>query len=387
MLSRTEQEPASTPIPTPPAEIKFFFTQKKNHPLPLTSDMALSSNNQSTEVTNTSEPGIYIIGTGGTIVGTAASAVSQTYQPSQLSVATLVENTPELKNLNVDITVMDLFRVHSENMKTRHWLTLAKEVNSLLSSQDVKGIVITHGTDTLEETAYFLHLVTKSIKPVVLVGAMRPATSLSSDGPMNLYNAVALASSPEAVNRGVMVAMDEEIHSALDVTKSHTTKVDTFISPNTGRIGSVQAGKVKFERQLCKKHTVDTPFDVAELTKLPRVVILACCSGMSTRLISLLAEDTKKPPQGIVIEGVGDGNIPAKVKAKITYFREKGIPIIRSSRVGSGYVTENDEDFPKVTLGTVSGQELSPQKARILLMLSLTLTNDLEAIHKNYLSY
>lgn len=330
------------------------------------------------------QSGIYVIGTGGTIVGTADSAVQQTYQASKLSVANVIQKMPELKQLHEDIHVVDLFRVNSEDMTDDLWLTLAKCVNDLLAKNDVKGIVITHGTDTMEETAYFLNLVVKSEKPVVLVGAMRPATSLSADGPMNLYNAISIVHSPTSVNRGVMLVMNDTIFDARNVTKTNTTIPNTFNSPNGGPIGHVHCGHVTFERLVTTKHTKDTPFNIANITHLPKVNIIYGHAGIDGDMMEAIA---KQKPDGIIYAGVGDGNLHATIKAKLQYLSDKGITVVRSSRTGSGYVTLSDDDFPNNPHGTISANNLNPQKARILLMLALTQSNQLENIHQSYMTF
>lgn len=332
----------------------------------------------------TSQAIIYVIGTGGTIVGTAASSVEQTYQPSTLSVANVIEKMPELQNLGNHIEIVDLFRVNSEDLTDEHWLKLARCINQLLANDNAKGVVVTHGTDTLEETAYFLNLVIKSDKPVVIVGAMRPATSLSADGPMNLYNAMAIVHAPDSNNRGVMVILNDTIFDARNVTKTNTTQPNTFASPNGGPIGHVYCGKVTFERKVTRKHTRETPFDISQIEQLPKVNILYGHAGMDGCLMEALAQ---QKPAGIVYAGVGDGNLHATVKAKLKYLNDRGIIVVRSSRTGSGYVTLTNDDFPATPSGTISANNLNPQKARILLMLTLTQSHRLEDIHQNYMRY
>ena len=269
-------------------------------------------------------------------------------------------------------------------MTSQLWLQLAKRVNSLLASPEVKGVVITHGTDTLEETAYFLDLVVKSQKPVVIVGSMRASTSMSADGPLNLYNALAVIHDPESAGRGVMVMMNDTIFDGRDVTKCNTTQLNTFHSPNSGPLGHVNYGKVKFEKRVERKNTTETPFDVSELTDLPIVEIVYEHAGSTGRMLQAAIA---LKPDGIVVAGSGDGNLHAKDKALLKYASDGGIQIVRSSRTGSGFVTETDIDYPKTENGTIAADNLNPQKARILLMLSLTRTKQACEIRNDFLRF
>lgn len=329
----------------------------------------------------TAPSSIYVVGTGGTIVGVAATATTATYAPSQMSIADVLAGMPELKDFEEKINAFNLFKVDSNDMTTQHWLQLAKKVNELLISPDVKGVVITHGTDTLEETAYFLDLVVKSDKPVVIVGAMRAATSMSADGPLNLYNALAVIHSPESKGRGVMVVMNDTIYDGRDVTKTNTTQVNTFNAPNAGPIGHVIYGRVGFERQVTRKNTTETPFDISNLNELPTVEIVYEHAGTTGKVLKAVVA---QQPDGIVIAGMGDGNVHASDKAFLRFAREElGISIVRSSRTGSGRVTDVDNDLKEY----IPADNLNPQKARILLMLSLTKTKLANEIRNNFTRY
>ncbi|MHB1947622.1 MAG: asparaginase [Gammaproteobacteria bacterium] len=326
---------------------------------------------------------IYIIATGGTIAGTSTSSVSSVYESGKLKIASLMTAVPELKKFE-KLESIDLFHIDSSDITTQHWLTLAKKVNQLLQEPHVKGVVITHGTDTLEETAYFLDLVIKSKKPVVLVGSMRAASSLSPDGPLNLFNAVEVANSPKSIGKGVLVVMNDTIYDARDVTKTNTSMVNTFFAPNGGAIGHVNYGEVEFVRSVMRKHTIDTPFDVSTLTELPEVEIIYECAGSSGKLLRAAID---LAPAGIVIAGTGNGNITARDKALMVLAREKGIEIIRSSRTGSGKVTYDNVDQLDSKIGLIPGDNLNPQKARILLMLSLTLPRKELELRNSFLKY
>jgi len=265
-------------------------------------------------------------------------------------------------------------------MNDEVWLKLAGRLNAALSSPDVDGVVITHGTDTLEETAYFLNLVTHSDKPVVMVGSMRPATAVSADGPGNLYNAVAVATSPGARGRGVLVELNDEINYARNVQKTNTSSVQTFVSVNRGPAGLVNTGKVTWLQPMDKK---SGGFSVDGLTKLPRVDILYAYPNMSVDLIDAAV---RGGAQGLVIAGVGDGNMTQPALDRLAQIAKSGVVVVRSSRVGSGIVYRNNE-VNDDQLGLVASGELSPGKSRVLLQLALTKTKDPVAIQQMFNEY
>ena len=207
------------------------------------------------------KPKIEVLATGGTIAGAQASSSEVGYKSGTFSVDDLIKAVPQLKEV-ADLTGEQVANIGSQTMNHDVWLKLAKRVNEVLQDGSADGVVITHGTDTLEETAYFLSLVVKSDKPVVLVGSMRPATAISADGPANLYNAVALAASPEARGRGPLIVMDDEIHYAREAQKTNTTELDTFHSPNRGRAGVMNVGKIEFFSQNTTRHTTKSEFTV-----------------------------------------------------------------------------------------------------------------------------
>jgi L-asparaginase len=262
-------------------------------------------------------------------------------------------------------------------------LTLAKRINTLLAQKDVDGVVVTHGTDTMEETAFFLNLVVKNDKPVVLVGSMRPSTAVSADGPLNLYNAVAVAGDPNAKSRGVLVLMNDWIHGAHSLTKTSTTAVQTFMSPLRGLVGVSSYGKNDFYNSPHWKHTTNSEFDVRDVTKLPRVDILYAYADMAADLIDAAVANGAK---GIVIAGVGNGNMnKASVDAAARAAR-KGVVVVRSSRVVTGSVGRNVE-INDDEMNFVASDELNPQKARILLMLTLLKPRPTAEIQTLFYSY
>ena len=265
------------------------------------------------------------------------------------------------------------------------WLKIANRVNELLAAPEVDGIVITHGTDTMEETAFFLSLVVKSDKPVVLVGSMRPATAIGADGPANLYDAVALAANPEAKGRGPLVVLNDEIHYAREAQKTNSTALDTFKSPNRGRAGVMNTGKAYFFSQNTTIHTTKSEFSVdgKGVNDLPRVEVVYSYANLGRDGIDFLVS---KGGKGIVLAGVGDGNSTDTAIAALAEAAKKGVVVVRSTRTGSGLIVRNVEvDDDK--LGFITAMELNPQKARILLMLGLMKTNDPKKLQEFFMKY
>ncbi|NGZ83804.1 type II asparaginase [Duganella aceris] len=326
---------------------------------------------------------VTILATGGTIAGSGASSTTTVgYTAATVGVERLIAAVPELAKV-AQVKGEQVFQIASENMSDAYWLTLAKRVNVLLAQPDVDGIVITHGTDTLEETAYFLNLTVKSKKPVVLVGAMRPGTALSADGPINLYNAVLLAASQDAVGKGVLVAMNDQIHGARDVSKTNTSTPDSFKTPELGMLGYIQGNKPYFYHVSTRKHTADTEFDVSKIDTLPQVDIVYGYANVNPVALNALVAAGAK---GIIHAGVGDGSLAAKVTPSLTAARKQGVLIVRASRVGQGIVARNGEANDD-ELDFVAADTLNPQKARILLMLALTRTSDSKQIQRMFYSY
>ncbi|AUI66487.1 MULTISPECIES: L-asparaginase 2 [Glaesserella] len=314
-------------------------------------------------------PNITILATGGTIAGSGKSAVNSAYQAGQLTIQTLIEAVPEMNNL-AKIKGDQVVKIGSQDMSDEVWLKLAKAINAQCKETD--GFVITHGTDTMEETAYFLDMTVKCEKPVVLVGAMRPATEKSADGPLNLYNAVVVATSKASAGRGVLVAMNGSVLGARDVTKTSTTAVQTFTSPNFGALGYIHNSKVDYERSPESKHTLNTPFKVDSLSELPKVGIIYAYSNMPVEPLQALLDAGY---QGIVVAGVGNGNMNAANLALLEQAAKQGVAIVRSSRVPTGYTTR-DAEIDDSKYGFIASGTLNPQKARVLLQLALTQTTN-----------
>jgi L-asparaginase len=328
------------------------------------------------------KPRVVIVATGGTIAGAAESTTAAGYKSGAVAVDVLIAAVPQMKSF-ADVRGVQVASVGSQDMNDEIWLKLAGEVNRLLAQPDVDGVAITHGTDTMEETAYFLNLVVKSDKPVVLTGSMRPSTSLSADGPLNIYNAVGVASDPRARGRGVLVVANDDIHGARAITKRHTTDVQTFVSPEAGLIGVCLFDSRDFIRMPARAHTTATPFKVAAGQTLPRVDIIYAHAGMSPDLIDAAVANGAK---GIVIAGVGDGNLTTPGLEAVSRAIAKGVVVVRSTRVGEGVVRRNIE-VSDDKMGTVASMDLVPSKARVLLKLALTQTSDAKKIQEYFNTY
>lgn len=328
------------------------------------------------------KPKVRIIATGGTIAGVSDNSASSAYTAGQVGVNVLIAAVPQMLDL-AEVSGEQLVNIGSQDMNDEVWLKLAKRINELLNNEGYDGVVVTHGTDTMEETAYFLNLTVHSDKPVVLVGSMRPSTAISADGPANLYGAVATAASPEAKGRGVMCCMNNDIIDAKEVIKTHTTDCATFAAANYGKIGYVYGGKAIFNGKPENLHTWQSEFSVDGLTELPRVGIVygyANCSPLPMQAFVDAKYD------GIVLAGVGDGNFYKDVFDVALKAREQGINIVRSSRVPTGPTCLNGEvDDEKYHF--VASLNLNPQKARVLLMLALTKTTDWRQIQEYFQKY
>ena len=330
----------------------------------------------------TKKPTIVILATGGTIAGAAATGTQAGYTSGAVTIDAMIAGVPGLTGL-ANIKGEQISNVGSQDMSFDILLKLAKRINELAKSNEVDGFVITHGTDTMEESAFFLNLTVKTDKPVVMVGSMRPSTAVSADGPLNLYNAVGVAADPNARGRGVLVVMNDWIHGAHSLTKTSTTAVQTFMSPLRGLVGIANYGKNDFFSKPEWKHTTQSEFDITNVTQMPRVDIIFASMDMSPDLINCSVETGAK---GIVIAGVGNGNLTkASLHAAANAVR-KGVVVVRSSRVATGTVGRNVEvDDDK--LGFIASDELNPQKARILLSLALLSKRTPEQIQKLYETY
>jgi L-asparaginase len=327
-------------------------------------------------------PRVVILATGGTIAGVQPKEGEPGYKAGSLSVDALIKGAPGIEKL-AQLEGEQIASIGSQDMNDEVWGKLARRANEVLARPEVNGVVVTHGTDTMEETAFFLGLVVRSDKPVVLVGSMRPATSQSADGPLNLYNAVAVAADKDAGGRGVLVVSNDDVHSGRDVHKTHTTAVQTFVSFNRGPIGRVYYGKPRYFNMPAHRHTTKSEFPVAGTTSYPRVDVVYAHEGVDGTMVKAAVAAGAK---GIVLAGVGDGNGTKDLIDALAAARKQGLVVVRSSHVGFGIVRRNlevDDDG----LGFVAAMDLNPQKARVLLRMALTLSSDVQVIQRAFEEY
>jgi L-asparaginase len=327
-------------------------------------------------------PKIRVLATGGTIAGAQASATDYGYKSGAYDVNSLLSAVPNLDKLAV-ITGEQVANIGSQDMNDEVWLKLAKRLNAVLAEPGTDGVLITHGTDTLEETSYFLSLVTRSDKPVVMVGSMRPATAISADGPGNIYNGVAIVADPRAKGKGTLVCLNDEFHYARNVVKTDTTSVQTFKSVNRGPAGLAHTGKVEWFEPMDKKLGAATGFSVDGLDRLPRVDVIYAHANMSADLIDAAIRNGAK---GLVVAGVGDGNMTTPALDALARAAKSGVVVVRSTRLPEGVVLRNNEVNDDEN-GFVASGELNPAKSRVLLQLALTQTNDPVKIQKMFYEY
>ena len=327
-------------------------------------------------------PRIRVLATGGTIAGAQASATDYGYQSGAYDVNSLLAAVPNLDRLAV-ITGEQVANIGSQDMNDEVWLELAKRLNAVLAEPGTDGVLITHGTDTLEETSYFLTLVTQSDKPVVMVGSMRPATATGADGPANIYNGVAVLANPGARGKGTLVSLNDVIHYARNVVKTDTTSVQTFESINRGPAGVVHTGKVQWFEPMDRKVGKATGFSVDGLDKLPRVDIIYAHANMSADLIDAAIRNGAR---GIVVAGVGDGNMTGAALDTLAKAAKSGVVVVRSTRLPSGIVLRNNE-VNDDQMGFIASGELNPPKSRVLLQLALTKTSDPVQIQRMFYEF
>lgn len=325
---------------------------------------------------------IKILATGGTIAGKAATSTQLTgYTAGAYSVEDLLDSVPALHAL-ANISGEQLCNIDSCSMTDALLLKLSQRSNELLAQADVDGVVITHGTDTMEETAFFLNLTVKSAKPVVLVGAMRPATAVSADGPLNIINAVKVATCADSIDQGVLVVMNDEIYSGRDVTKTNTANVATFKAPNAGAIGFIVGGKVRYYYSSVRPHTLKSEFDVSCVKALPRVDIIYTHVGEDRVLVDAVVG---AGAQGIIYAGSGMGSIHEGAEQALAEAAANGVSVVRSSRTGSGIVAEGLTRWQEQ--GFLYADNLNPQKARLLLQLALLKTHERSEVQKMFEKY
>jgi L-asparaginase len=330
-------------------------------------------------------PLVHVIATGGTISALGPHRLDYTLYPElgrRLGIEEMLARIPEASEI-AEVEAEDLLRVGSSSIGPAEWLQLARHIDAILSSaQPPQGVVITHGTATLEETGYFLHLTAKSDRPVVLTGAMRPTSALGTDADLNLLDAIRLAACPDAAGRGVLAVLNNEIQSVRDVTKTNAFRVNTFGSRDLGCLGFVDAdGQVVFYRNVTRLHTRAAPFDVRGTQTLPRVDIVSAYAGADGVLIDALRE---RGTDGLVLAGFGGGTYPAAFVEAGKRAVQAGIAVVLATRSSAGRVVATPE---KSAAGFIVSDDLMPQKARILLMLALATTRERDAIQEMFYRY
>jgi L-asparaginase len=317
-------------------------------------------------------PRVLILTTGGTIASRSDAPL--------LDGPELVQAVPQLLT-HARVSVEEFSVIGSSRMTPEHWLRLAKRVNDIYAADDsLAGIVITHGTDTMEETAFFLNLTVRADRPVVLVGSMRSSDEVSPDGPANLINAVQVATSEQAVGQGVLVVLNEDISAARDVWKTDNRRVQTFASSHGGYLGTVDPDGVRFYRRVLQPHTTASEFDVAGLEALPKVPILSDFAGLDQALVEHFA---KQAMGGLVVRTFAGGRMSAGMQSGLEGLAGRGVPIVVTSRVPMGRIVAP----PRYGFPAIVSRELPDNKARILLMLALTATSDPEEIRRIFASY
>ena len=336
-------------------------------------------------MTSGSKPRVYLVGTGGSIsfVGrTRTDYTNYSYDRKHLTIDELLARVPEVLEF-AEVRTEQFLNLGSTDVTPEHWLGLAKRINQIFQDDpEAAGVAVTHGTATLEETAYFLNLTVKSSKPVVVTGAMRPPTGLGTDSDVNLIDCIRVAAAPQSAGRGVLTILNNQIQAARDVTKTNSYRLETFQAPDFGFLGYADSDEnVVFYRRADRAHTVDSEFDVADIYQLPRVDIAPAYAGADGLVIRALAQ---AGVDGLVAAGLGSGGSPPPFMAALKEASDAGTPVVIATGTGSGRVMQTrrfTED------GYIVADNLTPKKARILLMLALTKTKDPVEIQRMMLAY
>ena len=333
----------------------------------------------------TVKPTVRVIGTGGSIAGVGPDRMDFILYPeigNHITIQQSLDRVPEIQEI-ADVRSEDLVSVGSTAIGAAEWLGLARRINQIFRDEpDVAGVAITHGTATLEETSYFLHLTIKSSKPVVITGAMRPPTALSTDADLNLLDAVRTAACPDSAGLGVLTVLNNEIQCGRDVTKASTFRVETFRPNELGFLGYADSdGKVIFYRAPLRRHTSNTPFMVDSMTDLPRVDIVYSYAGADGLLVDAVRSNGS---DGLVLAGFGGGTFPPAVIDAAVKVVDNGIPVVLATRSTAGRVVTTPK---KDEQGFIVSDNLLPQKARILLMLGLTISKDRHELQQMFYDY
>lgn len=321
---------------------------------------------------------IAMLAVGGTIAGKGSAGKTTEYKPGKVEISDLIKAVPGIEKL-ADIEGIQFLNTASDNVTGKNLIDLANKINELSEGDRFDGFVVTHGTDTMEETAYFLNLTVKTKKPVVLVGSMRPSTATSADGPLNLYEAVALASCDEAYGKGVLIAFADAIVGAREAQKVNSFRTDAFNGRDFGILGYIRDENVHFINESSKKHTADSEFDVSGLESLPKVGIAYFHLDADPKILDCVYKNS----DGIVIASAGNGGMSKAWGDKLKGKKDKPKPIVISTRISNGYTsTRSTSPAQFVAAGT-----LNPQKARILLQLALTKTDNIDEIKRIFEAY
>ncbi len=328
---------------------------------------------------------VYLFGTGGTIsfVGeTRTDFANYSYRGRHLTIEEMLARVPEAEML-ADVVAEQVINVGSTEVYPSHWLTLAKRINERFAGDaEAAGAAVTHGTATLEETAYFLNLTVRDRRPVAVTGAMRPPSAMGTDADNNLLDAVRVAAAEQSAGRGALVVLNNEIQSARDVTKTDSYRVETFQSGHMGFLGYADAdGAVAYYRHQDRRHTADSEFDVSGIAELPQVDIAYAYAGAGGTVIDALVD---AGVSGIVAAGLGSGSSPAPFMAALQRASAAGVPVALATQVGTGRVVRTRRFIEE---GYIVADNLHPKKARILLMLGLTLTADRGELQRMMLEY
>ena len=333
-------------------------------------------------MTSIALPRIVVLAMGGTIAGSAPSATDTSgYRAATASIDEVLAAVPEVHSI-ASISSEQFAQIDSSDLTDELLIALARRVDELGNSPDVDGIVITHGTDTLEETAYFLHLVLSHSTPVVLVGSMRPSSALSADGPMNIFGAVAVATSARSHGQGVLVVMNDSIHSARDVTKSSSVSVQSFESQH-GALGVVVDGEVLFYREVSRPHTSHTEFSLGSFTTLPSAAVIYAHSGITASFVDSIVDDSYDV---IVHAGFGNGMVPRRLIESLERARAAGTTIVRASRAASAQLTTVGASASAAN-DWIAALDQNPQRSRILACLALTVSTDPNEIQRMFHQY
>ena len=327
---------------------------------------------------------ISIIATGGSIAGVGPDRLDYILYPElgeHITIEQSLERIPEAANI-AQVEAEDLVSVGSTAIGPTDWLNLSQRINSIFAGGKADGVVVTHGTATLEETAYFLHLTVNSDKPVVVTGAMRPPTAMGTDSDVNLLDAIRVAASSNAGGKGVLTILNNEIQCARDVVKTNTFRVETFKPNELGFLGYADSdGEVLFYRAPLRRHTTATEFSVDERDSLPRVDIVYCYAGSDELLIDAVRANGS---DGLVLAGFGGGSFPPRAIEAAAHAVQAGIPVVLASRSIAGRVVMTPR---KEEQNFIVSDNLQPQKARVLLMLGLTVTKDRDALQQMFREY